>query len=200
MNAEKDYTLEDAVELNEAYPRTFIIPSQAEKDALTVGMLVKLIFILNTPQDGCGAERMWVEITERNGNTFSGILTNDPRYIESIKAGDIITFESNHIAAIYIEGEAPFDGDKYAIITKRALENRQINQVTRTDDLIDEQDSGWMFSFGDEDDDYYEDEENGAAVLLKDVLCFEPLLERVLGERGYLYEYCEETNEFIRVE
>lgn len=200
MTTEPDYTLEDAVEFHEAYPRTFIIPSQAEIDALTEGMLVKLIFILNTPQDGCGAERMWVEITERKGDSFWGILDNDPRYIKSVKAGDIVRFESNHIAAIYLEGEAPFDGDKYAIITKRARENHQINYVTRTDDLIDEQDSGWMFSFGDEDDDYYADEENGLVVLLKDVLHFEPLLERVLGECGHFYEYCEATNEFVCVQ
>ncbi len=200
MTNKEPYTLEDAAELNKQYPRTFITPSQLEIDSLTPGALVKLIFILDEPIEGCGAERMWVEITERNGDIFSGILTNAPRYIESISAGDTITFCSNNIAAIYVRGAAPFDREKYATVTKRALENRQINWVVRTDDLVNEQDSGWQFFYGDEDEEYLDDYNNGVIVSLEHVLSFEPLLERILGEMGFGYEYSEEKNEFIRVE
>ena len=36
--------------------------------------------------------------------------------------------------------------------------------------------------------------------LLEDVLSFKPLLERILAEKGYGYEYSEDENKFIRVE
>jgi hypothetical protein len=155
MNNTQKYILEDVILNNKQYPRTYLIPTPEEINNLHPGMLVKLVFVLEEMIDGCGAERMWVEITEINGNTFYGILTNVPRYLSTIEPGDTIQFSGNHIAAIYIEGKAPFDESKYAIITRRALENRQINWVVRTDDLVNEQDSGWQFFFGYE---YSEDE------------------------------------------
>lgn len=198
MNQNEKYILEDVALINKQYPRTFLIPSQEEIAALCQGMLVKLVFLLEEAEDECRAERMWVEITERQGDAFSGILTNDPRYIKTIEAGDTISFGSKHIAAIYITGEAPFDEKQFAIISKRALENRQINQVVRTDDLVNEQDSGWQFFFGDEDGEYLENSDNASIVLLEDVLSFEPLLEKILGEKGDYYEYSEQKNEFVR--
>lgn len=194
------YILEDVVLINKKYPRTYLIPTQEEIDNIQIGMLVKLVFLMEKMENGCGGERMWVEVTERKDNAFSGVLTNAPCYIESVKAGDTITFCRNHIAAIYIRGEAPFDEKKFAIITKRALQKCQINWVVRRDDLDSEQDSGWEFFFGDEDDEYLDDSNNAAIVSLEDVLSFEPLLERILGEKGYGYEYCLEKNEFIRVQ
>lgn len=195
-----DFMLENTVAEHNENPRTFRIPSKDEIDALEMGTLVKLIFLLNEPmEDGCEAERMWVKITEHNNNEFKGILDNKPFFLKNIKCGDEICFKGENIATIY-GGESLFDETKFAFISKKALDNRQINYACKSEETDSEEDSGWQLFFGDEEDDYLEDSDNISIITLDEVLKFEPLLEDVFPSEWAQFEYSEEKNEFIEVE
>ncbi len=192
-----EFYLENAVVLNKQFPRTFLIPTNQEILNLKIGTLVKLIFIMKKPlKNGCQAERIWVKITNIESESFTGILDNDPYYLKSIGSGDTITFKAENIAAIYVESPA-FNEKLFAIITKKALEKKQINWVVRTDDLNNEQDSGWQLFYGDETPQYLDDSNNATIISLEGVLSFEPLLERVFRSSGYAYEFSESDNKFI---
>ena len=70
-----------------------MIPSQEEINQLKLGDQVRLIFVLDTVlENGCRAERMWVELTEIRDGKFKGRLTNQPAYITSIQLGDELEF------------------------------------------------------------------------------------------------------------
>lgn len=87
------YTLLDGIEQNRLYPDTFHIPDRAEIQSLRPGYFVKLCFEEenNTP------ERMWVVITNIDGDNFTGILENEPLDIKSISYSDTVCFNSKHI-------------------------------------------------------------------------------------------------------
>lgn len=195
-----EFYLENVEEKNVEYSRTFLIPTKEDIDKLDIGDLIKLIFVMNRPQkNGCRAEKMWVRITNKHNNTFTGVLDNEPYYLKSIKVGETITFRAENIACIY-KTKTLFDEKLFAIITKKALDERQINWVVRSDDLYNEQDSGWQFFYGDEDEQYLEDTNNSKIISLEQVLSFEPLLEEIFSGSGYTYEYSESENKFIEVE
>ncbi|WPC40103.1 DUF2185 domain-containing protein [Clostridium sp. JS66] len=195
----QEFYLENVVEKNLQFPRTFLIPNKEEVGKLEIGNLVKLVFVMEELQeDGCRAEKMWVEIVNKQKDEFTGILTNNPYYLKSIKWGDMITFEEENIASTYGK-KAAFDEKEFAIITKKALEKRQVNWVVRTDDLDNDQDSGWQLFYGDESEQYLDDYANANIISLEDVLSFEPLLEEVFSNFGYAYEYSEAKNKFVEV-
>lgn len=195
----REYYLENVKELNQQNPRTFLIPSKVEIDTIEIGELVKLIFAMEKPQkNGCQAERMWIEITEKNDNSFTGKLDNEPYYLKTIKCGDTITFKSENIAGLY-SGKSSFDENLFAIITKRSLAKRQINYAVKSDEINNGQDSGWQLFYGDEDEIYLNDSGNASIISLEQVLVFEPLLERVFGGTGTSYEYSEIENKFLEL-
>lgn len=197
--SKREYYLENVRELNRQNPRTFLIPTQEEIDKIEIGGLVKLIFAMEKPQkNGCQAERMWVEVIEKNDIVFHGKLDNDPYYLTTIKCGDNITFKAENIAGIYSD-KSSFDENLFAIITKRALDKRQINYVVKSDDIDNKQDSGWQLFYGDEDEVYLEDTSNASIISLEQVLVFEPLLEKVFGGIGKSYEYSISKNKFIEL-
>ena len=196
-----EYVLEDVIEKNIENPRKFIIPTDDEIDKLKVGNSVRLIFKMHTPQeDGCQAERMWVTITKIKDNTFFGELENTPYYLKSIKCGDIIEFKKANIATVIVKGTAKFDEQQLVFISKRAVENREINWIVRTDDLCGENDSGWQLFYGDEDDEYLDDPSMIVRLTIEQVLLFEPLLEQPFIDRGYAYEYVDEIKMFVEAD
>ena len=71
---------------------TFQIPSAHEIDQLRPGDCAKLLFD--------DVERMWVEITARNGNYFDGHLVNQPIVLEGLDYSDRVCFHTKHIADI----------------------------------------------------------------------------------------------------
>lgn len=199
----QEYYIENVRKLNQQYPRTFLIPTQDEINKIEIGGLVKLIFTMKkTQKNGCKAERMWVEISEKinemNDIVFTGKLDNEPYYLKTIKCGDAIIFKAENIAGIY-GGKSSFDENLFAIITKKALENRQINYVVKSNEIDSDQDSGWQLFYGDEDDAYLEDSGNASIISLEQALVFEPLLEYVFGEIGGSYEYSVRENKFIEL-
>ena len=83
------FSLENVQAEHQKNPRHFLIPSQEEINQLKLGDQVRLIFVLDTVlENGCRAERMWVELTEIHDGKFKGRLTNQPAYITSIQLGD----------------------------------------------------------------------------------------------------------------
>lgn len=89
-----------------------------------------------------------------------------------------------------------FNEESFAIITKKALENKKIGKAVRTDEIAAVDDSGWRLSFGDEDKEYMSSPNNISLITLESVLSFEPLLEKVFEEEGYIYIYDEEKGFF----
>jgi hypothetical protein len=194
-----DFTLENVIDEHNANPRTFRIPSKKEIYELEKGDLVKLIFLLNeSAEDGCEAERMWVNITEPNGDDFKGTLDNDPYYLKSIKCEDEISFKTENIATIY-GGEFLFDETKFAFVSNKAIENRQVNYACKSEEIDNDEDSGWQLFFGDEEDDYLEDCDNISLLTLEEVLSFEPLLEDIFASEWEQFEYSKKENKFIEV-
>lgn len=195
----QEFYLQNVIEQNEKFPRTFLIPSQKEIAQLKIDTLVKLVFVMVKPMtNGCRAEKMWIKLITNQNGVYTGTLNNEPYYLKSIKYGDTITFKAENIASIFYE-KSLFNDKLFAIITKKALEKRQINWVVRTDDLDNEKDSGWQLFYGDESEEYVDDYKNAAIISLAEILSFEPLLENVFGSSGYAYEYSHKDNQFIEV-
>lgn len=196
-----EYVLEDVVKKNSEFPRKFIIPTVDEIDNLSIGNSVRLIFTMNTVQDdGCGAERMWLTITDIKDDLFYGQLDSSPCYLKSIKLGDIITFTKENIATVIVSGKAKFDETQLVFISKKAVEKREINWIVRTDDLCGENDSGWQLFYGDEDDEYLDDPNMIVQLTIEQVLLFEPLLEVPFADKGHAYEYVDEIKMFVEAD
>lgn len=87
-------------------PDTFWIPDEDDRDSVTIGDLVKLIFeydIEATEEDPHTAERMWVRITDRIDQFYIGSLDNEPivaRDYHKLAVGSRIVFLSEHIIDI----------------------------------------------------------------------------------------------------
>ena len=92
-------TLSHAPTLRAAAPYTFLVPHSEELSALEVGDLVKLFFEYDPPGEMWSAERMWVELTEKNDSQFVGRLDNEPE--EGLVAlNDRVDFSSDNVMAI----------------------------------------------------------------------------------------------------
>lgn len=195
-----EYTLENIGDQNRYNPRHFLIPTDTEINSLKVGDTVRLIFKMSKSQNnGCRAERMWVTITKINNNKYVGTLNNQPYYLKTINAGDEISFLKENIATVLNHGISKFDENKFAIITKKALEKREINWIRKSEDIDNEQDSGWQLFYGDEDEAYLNNSSNSTIIALKNALSFEPLLEEPFNKGGTAYEYSKSKNAFIEV-
>ncbi|MGT2742778.1 immunity protein Imm33 domain-containing protein [Streptococcus plurextorum] len=191
------YTLENVAERNQADPRHFLIPSPDEVANLKVGDMVRLIFRLNQPlENGCNAERMWLEISAITDGHYKGILTNQPQFITTINIMDELVFSEEHIATILTPGSS-YDMKKLAIVSLDCLRRREINWAIRNEDLHHEKDSGWQFLTGYETPEEQEDPESARLITIDDVLMIEPLLETVLEQAGQAYYYDRQLNQFV---
>lgn len=194
---EKSYYLQNVTVDAQKDPRHFLIPAEEEIAHLKVGEMVRLFFAFHfTSDDGCRAERMWVEISEINGDRFKGHLTNQPVYIKDLAIGNVIEFEKNNIASLIVK--ASFDEKKKAIITLKALEEKQVNWMV-ADSPYNEEDSGWQFFYGGEDDDYLSNPNHAAVVTLEEILRFEPRIEKALLSAHNAFEWSEEKGDFVAV-
>ncbi len=153
-----EWGLLDAEAQHEAFPDTFPIPSRAERDALRTGDMVKLVFVLDPPpSSGPNAERMWVEVrTTRDNGSFDGWLTNQPVVVTVLEPSALVAFEANHVAGIALRtDEVSFDVKLKSVVSKRALKLRGPPGWAGYDAPLDEQDSGWSVTAGDEAADYF---------------------------------------------
>ena len=96
------WELVSAEDRNAAYPSTFRIPAREIREALTVGDGAKLLFDIETGENGRIMERMWVIVKTRIEGGYIGVLDNNPVSSKnpSLRAGESITFGPEHIASI----------------------------------------------------------------------------------------------------
>lgn len=91
-------TMIDGVERNRLHPKTFHIPTFAEKFMVEAGKYVKVG--LESP-DGNG-EKFWLLVTRRAGDKMVGEVSNDlvRTHQHGIICGDRLQFQPQHILSI----------------------------------------------------------------------------------------------------
>lgn len=98
------WSLEDCEAAARQHPETFKRPTPKQIDAIAVGDLVRLHFVLQGPMaedpDAPRAERMWLEVCKREDDRWLGHLTNEPGYIDTLDPGDVIEFLPLHVAQL----------------------------------------------------------------------------------------------------
>lgn len=202
--------LEDARELAEAAPYTFYLPSPEVIALLQPGDEVKLIFHCDEDnEDDYSAERMWVRITEIDGDEFCGVLDNEPVYIKGLRPGDEIEFTSYHIINTQLDDPVPSLANQYlerCYVTGRVLYDEQpVGNLYRENPDEGENEledfSGWNIMAGDEDDDYLEDPENWHYVSLGSVLNIDDRFIEILNAPFESeFEYDPEEDAFVEVD
>ena len=81
-------------------PYTFYLPNDDYLAAIRDGDLVKVIFRGKPISKRYDAERMWVTVTERDGDNLTGKLASEPFDMPQIKVGDLVSFKISHIIDI----------------------------------------------------------------------------------------------------
>lgn len=105
--SEDGYVLDHPRPIAAEAPYTYFLPSPEILAALAPGDLVKLIFRPIPPREKWGAERMWVIITEADGERLVGSLDNEPDDVPSLKPGDPVEFARHHVIDFdWAEGRA----------------------------------------------------------------------------------------------
>jgi hypothetical protein len=94
--------LMSGVEQNRQYPETFWIPDD-EKQAITPGMGVRLIFEMRDGWRKRWGERMWVTVDAVDGHRVVGTLDNQPAGIPRLDAGAKIKFTRDDIIDICLD-------------------------------------------------------------------------------------------------
>jgi hypothetical protein len=174
----KFFQFTDASIIQKEAKYTFYRPSERVIQKLKKGNLVKLIFeVQRETRDDLSkpmpsAERMWVIITERNGDRFKGTVNNDPYIIRDLKLDDVVEFEAKHIIQTDIEETEPDIVEKYStlcIVSNKVLRgNEPIGYMERSEEPVVMEngriDSGWVFMAGDETEEYSNDPDNLAFI------------------------------------
>jgi len=103
---EDGWALVSAEERAVAFPDTFQIPSRIERQSLSPGDAAKLLFDIETREDGRiidrGVDRMWVIVQARTEAGYIGILDNNPGVAENLKLHEraLVVFGPEHVAEI----------------------------------------------------------------------------------------------------
>jgi hypothetical protein len=88
------------------HPDTFQIPAREERENLAPGDAAKLLFDIETREEGRivdrGVDRMWVIVKDRTEGGYVGVLDSNPGTAENLRLreGDHVTFRPEHIAEI----------------------------------------------------------------------------------------------------
>lgn len=199
-----DWGLLDAESQHTAFPDTFPIPSAEERGALRTGDLVKLVFVLDPPpDDGPNAERMWVEVrTAQADGSYDGWLTNKPVVISSLEASALVAFEPRHVAGIALRrDEVTFDVGLKAVVSKRALELKGPPGWAGFDEPLDERDSGWSVTAGNEPADYFTGDSAATTVVqtLGELVQRFPALVEVFQAGEGEWAYRPEHRRYVRI-
>src|SRR4051812_951799 len=103
---ENGWKLISAEDRNATYPDTFQIPGREKRESLVTGDAAKLLFDIETREEGRvvdrGVDRMWVIIKGRTEGGYIGVLDSNCGTAENLhlKEGDNITFGPEHIVEI----------------------------------------------------------------------------------------------------
>lgn len=98
--SEGGYVLEDPRPIAAEAPYTYFLPPAQELDALAKGDSVQLVFRPVPEREKWGAERMWVTVTEVEGNHLTGRLENQPDDMPFLHPGDTVAFERYQVIDI----------------------------------------------------------------------------------------------------
>jgi hypothetical protein len=98
------WELESAEARHAESPETFWIPPASERDQLKPGQGAKLLFLIDVEDDAGNVdrccERMWVYVTERVGQFYTGRLQNQPECTDSMRPGMQVVFLAEHVADV----------------------------------------------------------------------------------------------------
>lgn len=100
------WTLLSGEEHHARSPETFSIPARAEREGLCPGDAAKLLFDIETREQGRvidrGVDRMWVIVKRRVGDLYVGVLDSDPGRAEGLVLGPgtELRFSPEHVIAI----------------------------------------------------------------------------------------------------
>ena len=199
---ERAWELEDPTEIASANKYTFYMPSKQGKALLKPGDHVKLIFVGLTADSN--TERMWVQITTRDGDTFTGTLGNQPYGMDGLNFGDVIDFSAKHIICMGIDDPHDFSDqiEKYRSrcnLTPQVLEGAKISYLYREEpearpgDMYP--DSGWRMTHVKEDDDSEFEVRSLGFILNKDD-SFVRFLDDPVGTK---LQWDEKTLEYVRI-
>jgi hypothetical protein len=109
---ENGWELVSAEERAAAAPDTFQIPPRAIRESLSPGDAAKLLFDIETREDGRvvdrGVDRMWVIVKAKTDEGYIGALDNNPGAAENLQLHerDLVVFGPEHVAGI---GRPPHD-------------------------------------------------------------------------------------------
>lgn len=188
-----EWGLLDAEAQHEAFPDTFPIPTPDERVALRTGDMVKLVFVLDPPPaSGPNAERMWVEVrSAQPDGSYEGWLTNRPVVITSLEPSAVVAFEPRHVAGIALrKEEVSFDVALRAVVSTRLRDVAGPPGWAGFDEPLDDTDSGWSVTAGDEAADFFGEDGSGTEALsLGELVQRFPALVEVFqaGEGEWVY-------------
>ena len=100
------WCLISAVDRHKAAPKSFEIPSEAERSQLQPGSGAQLLFDIETRENGAvidrGVDRMWVIVRYVLDAGYVGVLDSDPGKAENLRLrpGDSIEFAAEHVCKI----------------------------------------------------------------------------------------------------
>ncbi len=161
------WRLLDAVEQAQAHPRSFFIPDAAAREGLQPGDWAKLVFqLVDAPDEGPSAERMWVQVTDRAPGGYVGRLENDPIVVAELVAGARIEFAPRHVIQVPADEPDPYEG-QVAFVSERVFDDDDPGIGVATFDPDDAGRrvgdgmalSGWSLLAGDETEAHVSDPE-----------------------------------------
>jgi Uncharacterized protein conserved in bacteria (DUF2314) len=93
------WRLDDAERRNRDNPDFFFIPDRTRRENLRPGDGVKLLFMLEVPDEPGGerVERMWVEVQSASERRFTGSLVNEPVTPHELTSGAEVEFGPEHL-------------------------------------------------------------------------------------------------------
>ncbi len=100
------WTLLSAEDQRARWPQTFHIPDRRVREALSPGDAAKLLFDIETREDGRivdrGVDRMWVIVKKRVGELYVGVLDSNPGRAEglALRPGTEVHFSADHVVDI----------------------------------------------------------------------------------------------------
>lgn len=97
------WCLESGVERHRLHPDSFPIPDEQARRSLQLGDFAKLTFLVQTEDDEDPiVERMWVAVREIHGDTYFGLLDNEPEIDENDEfwLGTEVPFGQEHVIEI----------------------------------------------------------------------------------------------------